>query len=593
MDVEEMADDVIDVEEERRLAKLVAGYERQMISDFPFFAKEVIRIIDKEKRLVPLSLNKIQMIVQEIKADIRKRGMRVRLIIDKARQFGLSTEQLGENYWFASTNLRTTCLFVSHEPKSTVHLFDIVKRMHDKVPVSRLEWKPEKKKSNAYELVFKEIDSAIRVGTAGSDNLGSSQTINRLHLSELSKYPVHTVSSLITSLLQTVPKSDPNSEVVVESTANGVGGEFYEMYWSSRYQYTVYVEQGVVKFRCDINKDADPNNEYCSLFIPWYAHSEYQMDPSVGFTRTPEEIKWVQEFGVTDSQLQWYRHVLANECKNDRSIRKQEYPFTARESFITSGRPVFDNEKIEVKIKTCLPPIAYYDCIPDTGVFTAKAIRPGEDTTGLLQVWEEPKPGVAYVVSADVSEGLEIIKKQTDFSSVDVLEQLTGKQVAHFHGKIEPVQLGILLFHIGKRYNMAWLVPERNNHGTAVCSKLFELHYPNLYHEETPNAPHKPLKRYGWLTTGGKYGQAKAMVIDNMSELINNDADGIQCIDTLKEFLTFKHSSDGKLGAETGCFDDRVLSISIGNFVRKRLQLPSSMRAKQLVGQNISVSAWT
>ena len=140
---------------------------------------------------------------------------------------------------------------------------------------------------------------------------------------------------------------------------------------------------------------------------------------------------------------------------------------------------------------------------------------------------------------------------------------------------------------------MAWLVPERNNHGTAVCSKLFELHYPNLYHEETPNAPHKPLKRYGWLTTGGKYGQAKAMVIDNMSELINNDADGIQCIDTLKEFLTFKHSSDGKLGAETGCFDDRVLSISIGNFVRKRLQLPSSMRAKQLVGQNISVSAWT
>jgi len=140
---------------------------------------------------------------------------------------------------------------------------------------------------------------------------------------------------------------------------------------------------------------------------------------------------------------------------------------------------------------------------------------------------------------------------------------------------------------------MAWLVPERNNHGTAVCGKLFELHYPNLYHEETPNPPHRPIKRYGWLTKGGKMGDAKALVIDNLRQTLDNGTDGIMSIDTLKECMTFKHSSDGKLGGETGCFDDRVMSYSINQWVRKRLPMPPSMRAKQMVGQTISAAAWT
>ena len=575
------------------IAKIKA-FESRMVHDFPFYADKVIRIVDKEKRLIPLRLNPIQMLVQEIKAHIKKEGRLVRLIIDKARQFGLSTEQLGENFHFTTTNPNTTTLFVSHDPPSTKHLFEIVKRMYDKIPDNLApEWKPDKKRRNGYELAFDDIDSTIRVGTAGSDNLGSSQTINRLHLSEASKYPAHSASTLLTSLLQTVPKSDPDSEVVVESTANGVGGEYHDMYFSARYRYYIFLKDGVPTWRMEINIDADPDNEYSSLFIPCFAHEKYRQDPPLGFVRTKEEEGFVKDYGVGDEFLQWRRHTIANECKGNVSTFHQEYPMNERESFLTSGRPVFDNERIQEKIKKCIPPRASYVCTPETGLFASAVIRSGGDTTGLLQVWEEPRTGVAYVISADVSEGLEIIKRQTDFSSVDVVEQLTGKQVAHFHGKIDPVQLGMFLYYLGLRYNKAWVVPERNNHGTATVGKLFEMHYQHLYSEEQANAPHRPIRRYGFLTHGGKLGDSKALVIDNLVELVNKDADGIQCADTYREMLTFKHSADGKLGGEVGCFDDRVSSISIAAWTRKRLPLPSTLQNSVSSQQQIPVSAFT
>jgi intein/homing endonuclease len=949
---EETAHQTITPEE---LAKIKA-FESRMVHDFPFYADRVIRIVDKEKRLVPLHLNPIQRLVQEIKAHIKQSGRLVRLIIDKARQFGLSTEQLGENFHFTTTNPNTTTLFVSHDPPSTKHLFEIVKRMYDKIPDNLApEWKPDKKRRNGYELAFDDIDSTIRVGTAGSDNLGSSQTINRLHLSEASKYPAHSASTLLTSLLQTVPKSDPDSEVVVESTANGVGGEYHDMYFSARYRYYIFLKDGVPTWRMEINIDADPDNEYSSLFIPCFAHEKYRQDPPLGFVRTKEEEGFVKDYGVGDEFLQWRRHTIANECKGNVSTFHQEYPcitgdarvgtdggiiylrdafdakrcelgeitgfypkgekevyrltttlgysikgtaehlisiadgswkrldaltpndrvrlsrpmlggevlyaswyefpsvesfvrvderwgrflgyfmgdgsygdttlsvacdgkdgdivddvkrimkelfdldakdrltgdrngccevrvfckrllvvlcglgivyqkrypgdrsggwkrkvcvpeviwrsprpvvreflrglfesdgfngygtprvvlfnkdkqfiqdiqllllafgitsrlvslrkkagegryyignelqlraeeairfneeigfisyrkrnrhsnrpnkkrngspritmvledsvssvvpcgmeevydisvdgsqaFSAngiivhncneRESFLTSGRPVFDNERIQEKIKKCIPPRASYVCTPETGLFASAVIRSGGDTTGLLQVWEEPRTGVAYVISADVSEGLEIIKRQTDFSSVDVVEQLTGKQVAHFHGKIDPVQLGMFLYYLGLRYNKAWVVPERNNHGTATVGKLFEMHYQHLYSEEQANAPHRPIRRYGFLTHGGKLGDSKALVIDNLVELVNKDADGIQCADTYREMLTFKHSADGKLGGEVGCFDDRVSSISIAAWTRKRLPLPSTLQNSVSSQQQIPVSAFT
>ncbi len=556
--------------------------ERLWLSSFDDYAKDLLRIQTKLSTLVPFVRNPVQKIKAAIKRDIRNNGRLMRLIILKARQFGISTDELMEMLHEISTMELRNCMVATHDPDSTNYLFRVVKRAHDNIPIP--EWKPEKKASNAKELIFEGLDSAIRVGTAGKDNLGSGTVIHRSLLSELAKWPKHVIDAILTSLFQCIPKT-LDSELVIESTANGIGGEYHTIYLAAKYRYEVFLKNGKPDFRCRINPDALPDNEFSSVFIPWFVHEEYQMDPEPGFKRTNfnhpvygNEQAMVRLHGMNDCQLAWRRHTIANECRGSLANFHQEYPSTAEEAFLSSGRPVFENTAVlQERIKLCLKPIAYYDCITSIGQFTAKTPQFEGDTDGLLQIWRETQPGVPYVISADVSEGIEI-GKGTDFHSADILEQLTGKQVAHWHGKCDPIQFGILLSHIGYRYNTAWIVPERNNHGTAVVGKLAEIKYPNLYGEKTPNPPHKPVKRYGWLTRGGQMGDAKALVIDNLVELVNKNMDGIQCPDTLREMITYKHAADGSLGAESGCHDDRVMSYAIGQWVRKRLPLPSSLR---------------
>lgn len=559
--------------------------EDRLLNDYSFYAASLLRIIDKKTNLVPLVRNTVQKIIAEIKQDIKARGRRIRMYILKGRQFGVTTDQLGENFHRTSTQFNKTALFIAHEPIARTALFDVVKRMHNHMPNDLPEWKPELKRSNKTELAFEGLDSAIRVGVAGEDNTGSGQTVNYLHLSELPKFPQNSTDDLLTSLFQAVPKSDPDSEIVGEGTANGVGGAFYVGFKAARFIYEGFLKSGVPAWRMRINDEADPENEWAAVFLPWYIHDEYEMDPEPGFKRTDyvhpvygNEQELARIHGLNDQKLQWRRHTIVNECRGSLEKFHQEYPCTADEAFISSGSTVFNIVKCQEKIAKCKPPRAVYDCILETGQFTAKTLGPTDDANNLLQVWTEAQPGVAYIISADVSEGKEVGKsgKETDYHAADVAEQLTGLQVAHWHGKIEPVDFAVWLYHMGLRYNMAWLVPERNNHGTAVVGELARRKYKKLYFEESLNPPHRPILRYGWATVGGKYGDAKSLVIDNLSNLINKGADGIVCADTLREMITYKQSKTGKLGAEEGCFDDRVMSWAINCWVRGRLKLPST-----------------
>ncbi len=564
--------------------------EIEMVDDYLKYAPASLKIQTQTGQLVSFQFNEIQLILHEIAQDIENLTGLIRMLILKARREGVTTYWTGKFYHDTIFNRNRYSFIVTHEPDATDFVFKMVKRYYD-----NCLWKPTTKYNNTTLLEFNNaagtgLDSAFRVATANKKDVGSAQLIHNLLLSEMAKYPQGTVDDILNSILQCVPK-EPGTRVIMESTAKGIGGEFHDRFWGARYIYEVYLDRGKPKWKRSINPDADPNNTYARVFIPCYVFSKYQMDPEPGFKRTTSEHavygneqQLASLYGVNESFLAWRRDTIVNECRGKLSTFKQEYPMNAREAFLASGRPVFTPlDRLFERIKTCPKPIAYYDCITSIGQFTAKTPQMEGETDGLLQVWEEPRPGVPYVVSADVSEGIEI-GKHTDFHSVDVIEQLTGKQVAHWHGKCEPIQLGILLSHIGMRYNAAWVVPERNNHGTAVVGKLAEIKYPNLYGEETPNPPHKPILRYGWLTKGGKMGDAKALVIDNLAELVGKNADGINCPDTLREMTTYKHNADGSMGAEEGCWDDRVMSYAIGQWVRRRLLLPSALRDSSQAG---------
>jgi hypothetical protein len=237
---------------------------------------------------------------------------------------------------------------------------------------------------------------------------------------------------------------------------------------------------------------------------------------------------------------------------------------------------MFDNVKVEALMKAARPPVAKYEVMMSNGAFIFRL-------DGRFWTWQEPVKGRSYVIAADVAEGLE----HGDFDSADVVDQLTGMQVAHWHGHMAPDLFGVLLYWAARRYNGAWIVPERNNHGLMTVTKLTDLKYPHVYAEKVIDPPHRPRLRYGWLTTKA----SKFPIIDTLSAEIRQGIHGIQCYHTFEEMLSFKQKDDGTLGAEEGMFDDRVLSIAIAKYVRTRLPALAQETQQEVARSSVSLES--
>src|SRR5579872_4316282 len=107
---------------------------RRLLEDFEFYAKHCIKIRTKKGEIVPLVLNRVQKrFVEVVLRQLQTRG-RVRMVVLKARQQGLSTVISALQYWYLSQNKAMKGLVMAHEAESTQALFDMYKRYHDNCP---------------------------------------------------------------------------------------------------------------------------------------------------------------------------------------------------------------------------------------------------------------------------------------------------------------------------------------------------------------------------------------------------------------------------------------------------------------------------
>lgn len=562
-------------------------YTDEYRSIFSKFAPSCLKIQNVNGELIDFEVNEIQHILERIIKDIKKKKRLIRLVILKARREGVSTYFGGRFYWQTSLNRNRYAMIIAHEPEATDFLFDMQKRFYAHIPP---EFSPQNKYNNKKVLEFNNdsgtgLDSAIRVGTAGKEQFGSSQLIHYLLLSELSKYPKATTSNLLTSLLQTVPDEE-NTEVIMESTALTTGGEFYDRYWSARYHYELYLDsEDKCKFKQKIRENTSPDNSYSSIFIPYFVFQKHRMSVPKGFKLTDEEKELKKMYDIPDEGLVWRRDAIENKCKGDVEVFHREYPTNELECFLSSGYSPFDIKKVMELRNNAPDPIAKYECQLSSMQFIA-------NKDGRFWVWEEPK-AMNYIVSADPAEGLE----GRDYSSVDVISRSTGDQVAHWHGHISSDLLGRLLVAIGMRYNNALLCPERNNAGILTVDKIVDSGYKNIYVETIIEPPARPRKRYGWVTTK----KTKFPLVETLANEIRDDVHGIKCVDTFNEMLTFKQIDDSTkiFGAEHGKYDDRVMSIAIAKYIRTRqpLNIPKSnlyaFTTPKRTRKPISAIGWT
>lgn len=279
--------------------------------DFTHYAERCLRIRAKSGAILPLSLNRAQLYIHGQLEAQKERSGKVRALILKGRQQGCST-YVGGRFYHRTTHARGLRSFIlTHEDAATQNLFEMVNRYHEHCPALL---RPSTGAANAKELFFDRLDSGYKIGTAGTKGVGRSSTVQLFHGSEVAFWP-H-AETHAAGVMQAVP-DEPGTEVILESTANGVGNFFHQKWRDA--------ENGV--------------SEYIAVFVPWFWQDEYRKTPRPDFAMDEEEREYAALYDLDIAQMAWRRAKVA-ELK-DPNLFKQEYPANAVEAFQMSGHDSF------------------------------------------------------------------------------------------------------------------------------------------------------------------------------------------------------------------------------------------------------------
>jgi len=121
--------------------------------------------------------------------------------------------------------------------------------------------------------------------------------------------------------LEAVPEAD-GTEIILESTANGVQGLFYNK--------CMQALKGV--------------GEYQIIFTPWWWNDEYNRTAPDDIALSDEEKKYKAAHELDNNQIYWRRHKIIN--LESEWLFKQEYPANIMEAFQNSGDDSYISSEI-------------------------------------------------------------------------------------------------------------------------------------------------------------------------------------------------------------------------------------------------------
>lgn len=245
-----------------------------------------------------------------------------RNLILKARQLGFTT--LIAILWLdhALWNANQRCGIIAQDREAAEAIFrDKVVFAYENLPAEIRERFPLARDS-ASELLFAHNNSSIRVATSMR-----SGTIHRLHVSEFgkicAKYP-DKANEVVTGSIPAVPTT---GILVIESTAEGRAGEFYE--FCERAQALEHQ-----------NAKLTPR-DYRFHFYAWWQEPNYVLDSST-VSISPDQHDYFDriesEMGCTIDldQRAWYVATMEADFSGREERMWQEYPSTPSEAFQVS-----------------------------------------------------------------------------------------------------------------------------------------------------------------------------------------------------------------------------------------------------------------
>jgi hypothetical protein len=294
------------------------GMLQRLRTEYPYYSSKCLKIRNKEGTLVPFVLNRAQLYLHHKLEEQKKRTGKVRAVVVKGRQQGCSTYIGGRFFHKASLNHGVSVFILAHIAESTKHLFKMTGRFYDNAPEPI---RPNISVSNQRNLEFEGLGSEYAIGTAGSSDIGRALTVQCLHGSEVAYWP--NSDDIVTGLLQAIPDVK-GSELILESTANGVGNLFHSM----------------AMMGCD------PESDFQTIFIPWYWQDEYSKEPPANFNPTDEEAELMRLYSLTPGQIYWRRRKIVDVFRGEEWKFQREYPNTLQEAFTTSGETLIPSELV-------------------------------------------------------------------------------------------------------------------------------------------------------------------------------------------------------------------------------------------------------
>lgn len=259
-----------------------------------------------------------------------------RNLILKARQLGFTT--LVAILWLdhALFNANQRCGIVAQDRDAAGKIFrDKVKFAYDNLP-EEIRARFPTKASNADEMLFGHNNSSIRVATSMR-----SGTIHRLHVSEFgkicAKYP-EKAREVVTGSIPAVPT---NGITVIESTAEGPEGEFYDM-----------VQQAELLFT---DKASLTPKDYRFHFYAWWQEPNYRLDASTVPVTEKEQhyfdlIEAKMDCRIDPDQRAWYVATKRADFAGKEERMWQEYPSTPAEAFqVSTEGNYYAQDMLEVR----------------------------------------------------------------------------------------------------------------------------------------------------------------------------------------------------------------------------------------------------
>lgn len=237
-----------------------------------------------------------------------------------------------------------------------------------------------------------------------------------------------------------------------------------------------------------------------------------------------------------------------------------------------TGKTVFDGQAVSERLGKIPQPVK-------RGLWDEEWT---DDPSGPVTVFREPEEGRPYVIGGDTSgEG-------SDWFVAQVLDNVTGEQVAILRHQYDDDTFARQVFHLGKYYNEA-LVGIEANFSIYPIKKLEQLGYRNQYVREQEDTYTGGIRKaFGFKTT-----QVTRPVI--IGQLVEAMREGIHLVNdrtTLEEMLTFIRNEKLRPEAEPGAHDDCVMALAIAWYIRDRQRMTVTAKEQPKVKAQWTQDMW-